>query len=352
MAAGEQGFINGLPGDDEIADQFCDAAQFASFARFECALMTGLAEARRIEAEPAQHIAAQISSFEPDTNTIAQTTIRDGVPVPDYIRQLRAHVSGPGSEMLHFGATSQDLIDTATVEALSRCTTIMTKRLERVLEDLDQLRSRDGNNVLQAITRMQPALRFHASDRIAAWRHPLQALLDRVQALREQTEILQFGGAVGDLQSLGEDAETIAKTMADQLRLTWPGRSWHTARAPILAHAGWLVELSTSLGKIGQDVTLMALRGTSDIKLSGGGTSSAMPHKQNPIGAERLVAMARLNAGLMATMHQSQLHEMERSGSAWMLEGMVLPQICETTGAALDATSQLVQSINRMGTPP
>ena len=275
----------------------------------------------------------------------------DGVPVPEYVRQLRAHVSGPAKFMIHHGATSQDLMDTATIETLTAVSGVLGKRLESLLAQLSDLSDRDGPNTLQAITRMQPALPFHASDRIATWRQPLQSLQDRLPGLHEQTQLFQFGGAVGDLQALGNNAGTVAETIASELGLRWPGHSWHSTRSPVLAHANWMSELTGTLGKIGQDVALMALRGNQDIELSGGGSSSAMPHKQNPVTAERLITLARFNATLVAGMHHAQVHELERSGSAWMLEWMTLPQICETAGASLTAAKNLIGSIGQMGKP-
>jgi len=351
MGAGEPGWTAGLFRDREIAGQFSDAAQFAGFARFEQALIAGLAKAGLVEAADAARLNGQIAAFEPDRRAIAEATVRDGVPVPDYIRQLRAHVSGPGSSLLHHGATSQDLIDTATVLALAGVNDILAARLDALLALITGLAARDGGNALEAITRMQPALRFRASERLASWRRPLQDLRDRMPELKARTRVLQFGGAVGDLQALGDHAPVIAQTIADELDLVWPGHGWHSARAPMIAQASWLSELTGVLGKIGQDAALMALRGETDIRLSGGGSSSAMPHKQNPVTAERLVALARFNATLISGMHQAQIHEMERSGAAWMLEWMILPQICETAGASLSAASALIRSIDRIGEP-
>lgn len=349
MATGGQGWIKSLTGDAKIAALFGDEAQFASFARFEAALILGLAKAGRIDNQDATTLIGQIAAFVPDPERIAQSAVSDGVPVPEYIRQLRKHVSGPGAEMLHFGATSQDLVDTATIEALAQTVTLLAERLDHLISALDTLEARDGAHSLKAITRMQEALSIRASVRIDAWKRPLEALHDRLPVLREQVLVLQFGGAVGDLQALGEDSETVARAIAGDLGLRWTGHSWQTSRAPLIAAASWMTELSGALGKIGQDVAIMALRGPGDIELTGGGTSSAMPHKQNPVAAERLVALARFNASQMGAMHQAQLHEMERSGAAMTLEWMILPQICETAGAGLTAAIALVQSIKRIG---
>lgn len=352
MESGEHGWMARLFQDREIAEQFSDAAQFASFARFEQALIKGLAQAKLIEPADAAGLIYQIAGFEPDLAAIEDALLRDGVPAPDYVRQLRAHVTGPGSELLHHGATSQDLVDTAMIEALGKTGALLSKRLDELIALLSGLADRDGSNKLQAVTRMQEALPFAASARLAAWQQPLEDLRARLTKLREQTRILQFGGAVGDLATLGDHATIIAETLARDLDLRWPGHSWHVSRGPMVAYANFMSELTGTLGKIGQDVALMALRGDDDILFSGGGTSSAMPHKQNPVTAERLVAMARFNATLVAGMHQAQLHEMERSGAAWMLEWMILPQMCETAGASLTAASALVQSIDRMGQSP
>ncbi|KGF68352.1 hypothetical protein LL06_17245 [Hoeflea sp. BAL378] len=351
MDTGGQGWMDGLSGDPEIAGLFSGTALFASFARFEQALIKGLAQAKLIGPDDAAGLIDQIAGFEPDRAAIDGALLRDGVPAPDYVRQLRALVTGPGSELVHHGATSQDLVDTATIEALGRTGAILSKRLDALLTRLADLENRDGGNALEAITRMQPALGFKASDRLAAWSQPLEALRARLTKLREQTRILQFGGAVGGLRALGDNAAIIAETLGRELDLRWPGHSWHAARGPMLAHANYLSELTGALGKIGQDVALMALRGDRDIRLSGGGGSSAMPHKQNPVAAERLVALARLNATLVAGMHQAQIHEMERSGAAWMLEWMILPKMCEAAGAALATASALMGCVDRIGEP-
>jgi 3-carboxy-cis,cis-muconate cycloisomerase len=103
---------------------------------------------------------------------------------------------------------------------------------------------------------------------------------------------------------------------------------------------------SDSLGKLGQDIALLAQSEVGEVRLSSGGGSSAMPHKVNPVGAETLVALARFNATLVAGMHQSLVHENERSGAAWTLEWMLLPQMAVAAGAALRTADALLRSVS------
>jgi 3-carboxy-cis,cis-muconate cycloisomerase len=128
-----------------------------------------------------------------------------------------------------------------------------------------------------------------------------------------------------------------------------PERAWHTQRDTLVELADWLSLVSGSLGKIGADVGLMAQNRVGEISLEGGGGSSAMPHKHNPIGAEVLVALAHYNATLTGGMHEALVHEQERSGAAWTLEWLVLPQMVMTTGASLRTAIALLGQVARIG---
>jgi len=120
-------------------------------------------------------------------------------------------------------------------------------------------------------------------------------------------------------------------------------------RDGIVEYASLLSMISGTLGKIGQDIALMAQQGIGAIAISGGGTSSAMPHKNNPIAAELLVTLARFNSVQVSAMHHALIHEQERSGAAWALEWMVLPQMLMATARGLGACCSLSQSITRIG---
>jgi 3-carboxy-cis,cis-muconate cycloisomerase len=300
---------------------------------FEAALARAEAAEGIIPAAAAAAISFACAAFEPDTAMIREAANRDGVIVPEYVHQLRERIGPPHAEHLHFGATSQDAIDTSLILRLVPVLQIFDDRIEHIATAMDGLERRFGAARLMGRTRMQAALPITLADRIATWRAPLQRHRDRLAEIRPRLLVLQFGGAVGTRDKLGPKGGA--------------ARPWHSQRDNLAEFAGWLSLVSGSLGKLGADFALMALLG--EVKLSAGGGSSAMPDKSNPVRAEILVALARHNAALVSTMHQALVHEQERSGAAWTAEWLALPQMVVATGAGLEAAIDLIGQVEAMG---
>ena len=341
--------LSGLLGDDEIAPQFSLEAEIEEMNYFEDALARAEAAEGLIPEAAAEAISIGCMAFEPEHEAVRVAAARDGVIVPEYVRQLRERIGPPHAQYLHFGATSQDLVDTSLILRLRPVLTEFQERLQRLAAALDDVDHRFGSNPLMGRTRMQAAVPITVGDRLAAWRGALPRHIERLDALAPRLLVLQFGGAAGTLDKLGDKAAAVARRLGEGLDLPVPDRSWHSQRDNLPEFADWLALVSGSLGKIGIDAALMAQNG--EIELSGGGTSSAMPHKSNPVGAEVLVALARYNAVLVSGMHQAQVHEQERSGTAWTLEWLTLPQMVIATAAGLRTALRLITSIDRIGEP-
>ena len=333
-----------LVGDAELEALFTDAAELAAMLRFEAALAGAEADAGLISAGAATAIGRVIESFTPDLIDLAQGVAKDGVVVPALVRQLRAAV-GENAKWVHFGATSQDAIDTGLMLRLASAIGLIEQRLVAVETALGALGERDGAQTMMAHTRMQRALPISVGSKVARWTAPLARSRRTLGALRRRLLVIQLGGPVGTRAELGEAADTVARRLAERLDLGL-AEPWHAERDPIGELGGVLSLISGALGKLGADVALQAQNEVSIIKLEGGGGSSAMAHKSNPVNAELLVAVARFNAGLLGTLHQALVHEYERSGAAWTLEWMVLPQMVVATGASLRIAATLVGQIS------
>ena len=334
----------------EIAALWSAEAQLAHLLAFERAYTRGLASVGRIGAEDEAGALAAIDSFAPDMAALAAGTARDGVVVPDLVRQLR---SGLGTaEAIHSGATSQDVIDTALVLTLRDVGEVLSRELGAAIADLTELEARFGDAEIMGRTRMQAALPIRAATRLRAWRRPLKNHVQHLEDLAPRVFRLQLGGAVGDNRALDGDADGVMENVGRSLDLNYTGGPWHSDRSGISEFGNWLALVTGSLGKIGQDACLMAQQGVDEIAIAGGGGSSAMPHKSNPVKAELLVTLARFTAGQAGVLNQALVHEQERSGAAWALEWMVLPQMTMAAGCALRTVHDLLSGITRIGEAP
>ena len=334
---------NSLFDDAEISALWSNDSQLGFVIDFEIAFTDALLKAGRISDDAAQTAVLKMQNFQPDYAELAIGVRRDGLLIPSLVKQLKNGLSEPLA--IHTGSTSQDALDTALVLTLRQIANIISERLHSVVVLLEELDAKFGNATIMGRTRMQAANPILASHRIKSWKAGITNQLSRLEKAVDEISVLQLGGATGDNSALGEDAVLIANHMASELELMAPTLCWHSVRDGVVEFGNVLSMITGSLGKIGLDIVLMAQQGIDEITLAGGGGSSAMPHKKNPVLAELLVTLARYNAGQVAILHNALVHEQERSGSAWMLEWLTLPQMTITTGAALSAAEELLSKV-------
>ncbi|MDB9801707.1 3-carboxy-cis,cis-muconate cycloisomerase [bacterium] len=342
-------WLSGLFGDTEAADIWAPERQVAHMLAFEAAYTNGLGQVGVIEKFKADQIAQQIRGFKPNMADLNAGTARDGVVVPALVAQLKRLMEADAASV-HTGTTSQDVIDTALTMTLRDFNVLLDSRLAKLDDAFRRLDDRFGSRTIIGRTRMQAALPIKLSERLSRWSHPLTTHRKRLANLRPNVELLQLGGAAGDRAAMTPYAAEIAISMAAELGLENPPMAWHSMRDGIADYSNLLSLISGSLGKFGQDICLMAQQGVDEVTLDGGGGSSAMPHKQNPILAELLVTLARYNATQVSGMHHALVHEQERSGAAWALEWMILPQMAKTTARSLAVATEICRNISSLGT--
>lgn len=334
-------FTAALCADAEIESCLAPKAELEAMLAFETALADAQAEAGLIPAEAAAAIARGCAAFEANEAALASGLFKDGVLGPGFVKALRQSLPEAARPHLHFGATSQDITDTALTLRLKPVLMALDARLALLIDGLEALAREQGGLTLMAQTRMQAALPIKVYDKLKAWLRPLRRHQERLAALAPRLLVIQLGGPVGARKELGDKADAVAAGLALRLGLG-NAPCWHTSRDNIVEFGGTLALVAGAVGKIGQDTALLAQTENGALKIAGGGSSSAMAHKANPVTAELLVALARYAAGLSGTLNQALVHENERSGAAWTLEWFTLPPLAVATGAALREAIGLV----------
>ncbi len=336
-----------LFGDDEISAILTDNAYVRSLVEVEIALARAESRLGVIPSRAALEI-AKAKAGKIDLSALSGGTVRSGFPIIALVQELRKQVHPDAAAYLHWGATTQDIMDTASVLQLRSVIELLRNRLRNILLRLSEMADRHRATVLAGRTHGQQALPVTFGLKVAAWMAPLVRQGRRLDEISSRLLVVQFGGAAGTLAALGDKGLLVAQELAEELKLAAPEMPWHAQRDNFAEFAGWLSLMTGSLAKMAQDILLLAQTEVGEVAESteaGRGGSSTMPQKSNPITSELIVAAARMNASLLSSMHQALIQEQERATHGWQLEWLTLPQMIVLTGGALKHASYLAQHL-------
>jgi 3-carboxy-cis,cis-muconate cycloisomerase len=333
--------------DEEVTSLLTDDAFVRALVEVEIALARAEARVGLIPASAAQEIArTQVGKI--DMGTLAKGTVRSGFPIIALVQELRKQVSAAAAPYVHWGATTQDIMDTACLLQLRSLVGLLKSRIREIARSLSSLVDKHRHTVLAARTHGQQALPTTFGLKVAAWLAPLARHAERLEEISARLFVVQFGGAAGTLAALGDKGSAVTTELAKELNLAVPAMPWHAQRDGFVEFAGWLSLVTGSLGKMAQDIILMAQTEVGEIGESGEagrGGSSTMPQKANPITSELILAAARTNASLLSAMHQAQIQEHERATHGWQVEWLTLPQMITLTGGALKHAVYLAKNL-------
>ena len=335
----------GLFSDREIVALLDDRARLRAMLDVEAALARVQGRLGVIPPEAAARIAEVAELLDLNPAALAAGTASAGIPIPALVAALREAVGAEAGPYVHWGATSQDIMDTGLVLRLRDLLDRLDRRLAGVIQSLAALAEEHRSTVMAARTRSQQALPTTFGLKAAGWALPLARHRERLAQLRPRLLVVQFGGAAGTLAALGERGIEVMEALAGELDLAVPPAPWHSQRDGIAELAAWFALVTGSLGKIGDDLVLLAQSEVGEIALGFGGSSSTLPQKTNPVAAEALVTLARFNAGLLTPATEALVQAQERGGAAWPLEWLTLPQMAAATGAALRLAAETLNGL-------
>lgn len=340
----DSALYHSLLSDQEAGRYLGDKAQIRAMLLVEAQLALAQADCGLIPEDAAQAIAKAAADINLPAADLAADTGSAGVPVPALVQALKNVLPKEYARWVHFGATSQDIVDTALVLNCRELLKLYEARLSQVIKQLLALATTHRNTLTAGRTRTQQAVPMSFGLKVANWLAPLLRQQERLNELKPRLLKLQLAGAVGTLSAMQDKAVAISANLAQRLNLS-VGHNWHTQRDSVAELANWLALTTGLLGKMGQDWLLLGQTEVGELTFSNGGGSSTMPQKCNPVSAELLVTLARHNAGQLGQIHQAMLHEHERSGSAWTLEWLVLPTMLMATAVALHHSSDALAHI-------
>ena len=335
-----------LFGDPDTASLFSDAAELRALLAVEGALARVQGALGLIPRAAAAVIDRAAQDLQIDPAALAAETGRNGVPVPALLAALRAQAGAPQHLVyLHWGATSQDIVDTGLALRLRQVLDLWQGRLTGVIAALGRLALEHADLPMAARTYGQVATPTSFGGLVASWGRPLLRHRDRLATIRPGVEVVSLSGAAGTLAGMGPQGPAVRAGLARALGLRDPGASWHAERDGLAAFAGWMAGLCGSLGKIGEDLRLLTQSGVAELVIAGAGGSSSMPQKRNPVGPSVLVALAHQSAGLAGTLQGTLVHGLQRDGAAWFTEWLTLPPLCLATGRSLALTDDLLRRL-------
>ena len=331
---------------------FSGRARLSRMLEFEAALARAEARVGVIPQAAADAIALQCDVTRFDTDAI-DAAARDAgnlaIPLVAALTRNVAASDAGAKGFVHWGATSQDAIDTGLVLQLRDALELIDADLARLAGALAMQARHHAATVLAGRTWLQQALPITLGVKLAAVVSALDRHRERIASLRSRALVLQFGGAAGTLASLHDRGLAVTGELGSELGLEVPDLPWHTERDRLCEIAATLGMLTATLGKLARDLSLLAQTevGEADEPAAPGrGASSTMPQKRNPVGASIALAAAVRVPGLVATMLHAAVQEHERGLGNWPAEWETLPQIVMLTAGALDAMAEVAGGLD------
>jgi 3-carboxy-cis,cis-muconate cycloisomerase len=328
-----------------------DATYLQRMLDFEATLARAEAATGVIPTTAAAPIAQACRAEAFDLDALAEAATRSGnlaIPLVKALIAEVAKVDADAARYVHWGATSQDVIDTAAMLTLRAAVDALLPDLDRAIAGFAKLARQHRATAMVARTWLQHALPMPFGLKLAEYAAALHRSRTRLQRMRKEILALQFGGAAGTLAALGNNGWHVAEKLAQELELPLPDAPWHTHRDRMAEAASVLAILAGTCGKIARDVSLMMQTDVAEAFEPAGegrGGSSTMPHKRNPVAAATALAAATMAPNLAATMFAAQVQDHERSAGPWHAEWPTLPMLLLVTSGALAAIVDMAEGL-------
>ncbi len=327
---------------------FSDEARFSSWLDFEAALARAEAAVGAIPEDAAQAITVAARVWNLDAGAMKAQFDRVGFAIVPLVAALRAACPEEAARHVHWGATSQDVLDTGLVLQMRDGLALIEAELDAVIVALMRLARAYRDTPMAGRSFQQHAAPITFGYKVAGWLDEALRHRARLPALKERLLTVQFGGAVGTLAALGDQGPAVRAALASELGLRDPDTTWHTGRDAFAEAVFWLALTGGLLGRIGTEVAMLMRSEVGEVRepyAPGRGASSAMPQKRNPVACPQIVAIATRLRWLVGQMMESQVQEHERGIAAMPVEWMVIPEAFLLASGAFSHATPMLQGL-------
>ncbi|PYI04972.1 L-Aspartase-like protein [Aspergillus sclerotiicarbonarius CBS 121057] len=331
VSAIDSGIFRTLFGTEEIRKVFDDEAYIKRCVEAEAALARAQSHCDVIPSQIGDMVTRKLRESKLDMDRLRHETEIVGYPILPLVRQLSAICGDEAGKYVHWGATTQDIMDLASMLQMKEGLTIVERQLKEIICTLRGLSIKYKDTPMAGRTHLQHALPVTFGYKCAVWLSGFQRHLERLEQLKSRCLLVQFGGAAGSLASLGsgDDGLRVRKALAEELDLTDPPITWHVARDGVAEIANFLALMGGSMGKLALDIIIMSSNELGEVSepfVPHRGASSTMPQKRNPISSEVILAASKIlrsNAGLVL---DGMVADFERASGPWHLEWVAIPE--------------------------
>jgi 3-carboxy-cis,cis-muconate cycloisomerase len=343
--------IDSLASTEPLAELFSDNSILRAMLEFEVALARVEAKLGIIPRAAAEAIASASDPALFDTAELSRKALLAGTPSIPLVKMLRKIVAAENETaagFLHWGATSQDVSDTALIILLKRAQPLIEADLARIEQALHKLSGKHKATVMLGRTLLQAAPPITLGLKAAAWLAAIRRGRERLSRAFAEALVIQFGGAVGTLAGLGEQGVNVAQELALELGLGFPDAPWHTHRDRLAALVCASGIVTGSLGKVARDISLLMQSEVAEVaepQSEDRGGSSTMPQKRNPIGCAITLAAANRMPGLVASYLSAMLQEHERAVGASQSEWPTMAAVMQATAAAAASVAEISEGL-------
>jgi 3-carboxy-cis,cis-muconate cycloisomerase len=343
--------IDSLATTDAMAELFSDQSVLQAMLDFEVALARAEAGVGVIPKSAADGIAAAGKAGGFDIASLVRETLRNATPGVPLAKALTERVRAKNSDaagFVHWGATSQDVADTALVLLLKRAQPILSADLARLEAALRNLSEQHKSSVILGRTLMQAAPPVTFGLKAAGWFAAIARCSGRLDAAFVDALIVQFGGATGTLASLGEQGPAVARALAKELGIGFADAPWHAHRDRMASLISSFGVLTGSLGKMARDISLLMQNEVAEVAepaSPGRGGSSTMPHKRNPVGCAVTLAAAHRVPGEVAAFLSAMVQEHERGVGGWQAEWPIVASVVQSTALAAASMAEVAEGL-------